>query len=118
MPIWVWFFLAALVLLAIAGLIVARSAVRRRRTDRLRQQFGPEYDRAVFEAGDEHAAEKELLARKRDRDKLDIRPLTAEALEDYGFRWRQVQTEFVDEPSSALDDADHLLTEVMRERGY
>jgi hypothetical protein len=118
MPIWVWFFLAALVFIAIAVLIVSRSAVRRRRTDRLRQQFGPEYDRAVFEAGDEQSAEKELLARKRNRDKLDIRPLTPEALHAYSDRWRQVQTAFVDNPSSALDDADRLLMEVMRERGY
>jgi hypothetical protein len=118
MPIWLWFFLAALVLIAIAGLIVARSTVRRRRTDRLRQQFGPEYDRAVFEAGGQQAAEKELVARKRERDKLDIRPLALEALEAYSLRWRQVQAAFVDSPSSALDDADRLLTEVMRERGY
>ncbi len=118
MPVWVWFFLAALVFIAIAGVIVARSAARRRRTDRLRQQFGPEYDRTVAETGEQHAAEKELVARKRKRDKLDIRPLTAEALQAYSHRWRQVQTAFVDSPSSALDDADRLLTEVMRERGY
>src|SRR5689334_2967567 len=118
MPIWVWFFLAALVLIAIAGLIVARSAVRRRRTDRLRQQFGPEYDRTVFETGEQRAAEKELVARKRERDKLDIRPLAPEALQLYSQRWLQVQTAFVDSPSSALDDANRLLTEVMHERGY
>src|SRR5689334_19354713 len=113
MPIWVWFYLAALVLLAIAGVIVMRSAVRRRRTDDLKQQFGPEYDRTVAETGEQHAAEKELAARKRKRDKLDIRPLTADALQNYSLRWRQVQTAFVDNPSSALDDADRLLTEVM-----
>ena len=118
MPIWVWFFLAALVLIAIAGLIVAMSAGRRRRTDRLKQQFGPEYDRTVAEAGEQQAAEKELVARKRKRDKLDIRPLSRDALQAYSQRWRQVQTAFVDNPSGALDDADRLLTEVMRERGY
>lgn len=118
MPIWVWFFLAALVFIAIAGVIVARSAARRRRTDHLKQQFGPEYDRTVAETGEPQAAEKELLARKRKRDKLDIRPLTPDALQAYSRRWRQVQTAFVDSPSSALDDADRLLIEVMRERGY
>jgi hypothetical protein len=118
MPIWLWFFLAALVLIAIAGLIVARSAVRRRRTDRLKQQFGSEYDRTVAETGEQHAAEKELVSRKRKRDKLDIRALTPDALQAYSHRWRQVQIAFVDSPSSTLDDADRLLTEVMRERGY
>ena len=118
MPLWVWFFLAALILIAIAGLVVALSAARSRRTDRLKQRFGPEYDRTVAETGEQQAAERELVARKRKRDKLDIRPLTPDALQAYSQRWRQVQTAFVDSPSSALDDADRLLTEVMRERGY
>ena len=118
MPVWGWFFIAALVLIAIAGLVVAVSAGRRRRTARLKQQFGPEYERTVADAGDQQAAEKELVARERKRNKLDIRPLTGDALQAYTHRWRQVQTAFVDNPSSALDDADRLLTEVMRERGY
>jgi hypothetical protein len=118
MPIWLWFFLAALVLVAIAGLIVAVSAGRRRRTDHLKAQFGPEYDRTVAETGEQQAAEKELIARKRKRNKLDIRPLSHDALQAYSDGWHQVQVEFVDSPSSALDDADRLLTEVMRERGY
>ncbi len=118
MPIWGWFFIAALVLLAIAGLIVALSAGRRRRTDRLKQQFGSEYDRTVAEAGEQQTAEKELVAREHKRKKLDIRPLSRDALQAYSHRWRQVQTAFVDSPSSALDDADGLLNDVMRERGY
>lgn len=118
MPIWVWFFLAALVLIAIAGVIVALSAGRRRRSDRLKQHFGPEYDRAVAETGEQQAAEKELIARQRKRDKLDIRPLNPQALQAYSHRWRQVQAAFVDSPSGALDESDRLLNEVMRERGY
>jgi hypothetical protein len=118
MPVWAWFFIAALVLIAIGGLIVAASTGRRKRTDRLKQQFGPEYDRAVADVGEQQAAEKELVARERKRNKLDIRPLTPDALQAYSQRWRRVQTAFVDNPSSALDDADRLLTEVMRERGY
>src|SRR4029079_12084665 len=88
------------------------------RTSRLKQHFGPEYDRTVAEVGEQQAAEKELVARERKRDKLDIRPLTRDALHAYSRRWREVQAAFVDSPSSALDDADRLLTEVMRERGY
>lgn len=118
MPIWGWFFIAAVALVAIAGLIVALSAARRRKTDRLKQQFGSEYDRTVAEAGEQQAAEKELVARERKRKKLDIRPLSRDALQAYSHRWLQVQTAFVDSPSSALDDADGLLNDVMRERGY
>ena len=118
MPVWAWFFIAALVLIAIGGLIVAASSGRRKRTDRLKQQFGPEYERTVADVGEKQAAEKELVARERKRNKLDIRPLTRDALQAYSQRWRHVQTAFVDNPSSALDDADRLLTAVMRERGY
>jgi hypothetical protein len=118
MPIWVWFFIAAIVLVVIAGLVIALPVSRRRRTNRLKHQFGPEYDRTVAEAGEQQAAEKELVAREHNRNKLDIRPLTRDALEAYSRRWLQVQTAFVDSPSSALDDADRLLNEVMRERGY
>ena len=118
MPIWGWFFIAAIVVVAVAGLIVATSAGRRKRTDRLKEQFGPEYERTVAEAGEQNAAEKELVARERKRDKLDIRPLTRAALKGYADRWHAVQTAFVDSPASAVGDADRLVTEVMRERGY
>jgi len=119
MPVWMWFFVAALVLIAITGLLVMISAGRRRRrTSDLKQQFGPEYDRTVAATGEQQAAEQELVARTRKRNELDIRPLTRDALHAYSSRWRHVQTAFVDSPSSALDDAERLLTEVMRERGY
>jgi len=118
MPVWMWFFAAALVLIVVTGLLVVVLGGRRRRTSRLQKQFGPEYDRAVAETGEQRAAEKELVARTRKRDKLDIRPLTRDALDAYSRRWRHVQSAFVDSPSDALDDAEGLLTEVMRERGY
>src|ERR1700754_1648735 len=118
MPIWGWFFIAALVLVAVAGLIVAISASGRKRTDRLKEQFGPEYERTVAEAGEQKAAEKELVARERKRDKLDIRPLTKAALKGYADRWRAVQTAFVDSPASALGDADRLRGEGGGERRY
>ena len=86
---WGWFFIAAIVVVAVAGLIVATSAGRRKRTDRLKEQYGPEYERTVAEAGEQKAAEKELVARERKRDKLDIRPLTRAALKGYADRWRR-----------------------------
>ena len=94
------------------------SASRRKRTARLQERFGPEYERTVLEAGEQKTAEKELAARERKRDKLNIVALTPEALAKYANRWQMVQTAFVDNPSSAVGDADRLVTEVMRERGY
>jgi hypothetical protein len=118
MPVWGWILIAAMVVIIAVVIIAAISAGRRKRTDQLKERFGPEYERTVSEAGEQKAAEKELAARERKRDKLDIRPLTRHALEEYTGRWRAVQTEFVDNPSSAVGDADRLVTEVMRERGY
>ena len=118
MPAWSWILIAAAVVIAVGvGVMVAR-ANRRKRTDRLREHFGPEYERAVGEAGDQGAAEKELVERERNRKKLDIVALAPESRAKYAEHWHTVQTAFVDDPSRAVGDADRLVTQVMRERGY
>src|SRR4051795_5558359 len=108
MPNWIWIVIAVVVVIVIVAVVGPRRG--RGDSDRLKQRFGPEYDRTVSEAGDERAAEKELLARERKRDKLDIRPLSPAALNGYANRWRAVQTAFVDHPSSAVGEADLLVT--------
>ena len=119
MPAWSWIVIAAAVVIVVAmAVIVARSVNRRKRSERLKNHFGPEYERAVGEAGDQRAGEKELVARERKRQKLDIVALAPEAHAKYAERWRTVQTAFVDNPSRAVGDADRLVTQVMRERGY
>jgi hypothetical protein len=118
MPVWVWIVGAAVLVIAAVVIVAAAAANRRNRTHRLKEHFGPEYDRAVFEAGDRQAAEKELAARERKRSKLDIRPLTHDEHATFTRHWQLVQTGFVDDPSSALGDADRLVTAIMRERGY
>jgi hypothetical protein len=118
MPVWGWILIAAIVVILALAIIVGRPALKRRRTERLREKFGPEYARTVTEAGDQRAAEADLAAREQKRKKLDIVPLSLESGEKYAERWRMVQTAFVDNPSSAVGDADQLVIEVMRERGY
>ena len=119
MPAWSWIVIAAAVVIVVAmAVIVARSVNRRKRSERLKNHFGPEYERAVGEAGDQRAGEKELVARERKRQKLDIVALAPEAHAKYAEHWRTVQTAFVDNPSKAVGDADRLVTQVMRERGY
>ena len=119
MPAWSWIVIAAAVVIVVAmAVIVARSVNRRKRSERLKNHFGPEYERAVGEAGDQRAGEKELVARERKRQKLDIVALAPEAHAKYAEHWRTVQTAFVDNPSRAVGDADRLVTQVMRERGY
>lgn len=119
MPAWSWVVIAAAVVIVVAlAVIVGRSAIRRKRTERLKNHFGPEYERAVGEAGDQGTAEKELVARERKRQKLEIVALAPESRAKYAELWRTVQTAFVDNPSRAVGDADRLVTQVMRDRGY
>ena len=119
MPVWEWILIAASVFIVVAAVIVTASLVRsRRKTARMKEHYGREYERLVSETGDQKAAEKELTARERKRDTLDIVPLTPSALSDFATRWRQVQTGFVDNPATAVGVADRLVTAVMRARGY
>ncbi|MGO9928265.1 MAG: hypothetical protein ACLPLP_19610 [Mycobacterium sp.] len=119
MPVWEWILIAASLVIVAAAVIVTASLVRsRRQTARMKQHYGAEYERLVSERGDDKAAEKELTARERKRDSLDIVPLTPSALSDFATRWHQVQTGFVDNPATAVGVADRLVTEVMRVRGY
>lgn len=103
--------------IVIAG-VVAWVMVRRRRTERLRTRFGPEYERAVRESGKVGAAESELRAREDRRAKLDIRPLEPVARDRYLQSWGEVQARFVDGPGGAVQQADQLVLMVMRDRGY
>jgi hypothetical protein len=102
--------------LALAAFGVALA--RRRRSESLREQFGPEYERSVAEAGDRKSAETDLRERQRRHNKLEIRELRPEERERFQQSWNSVQRDFVDDPERALRDADRLVVEVMRVRGY
>jgi predicted nucleic acid-binding protein len=115
MPVWAWILIGVGVVVVIA---VALFAADRRRSQHLEEKFGPEYGRAVRERGDRRAAESELREREQVRDRLEITPLSDRQRERYGREWEGVQSAFVDNPSSAVADADRLVAEVMRERGY
>ena len=106
--------IVVVVLLVVVGLLL----LRQRRSAQLREGFGPEYDRALDEHGDQRAAEAELRERRDRRRSYDIKPLEESARQRYIERWKATQAKFVDQPASALTDADELLAEVMRERGY
>jgi hypothetical protein len=113
---WVWVLIAVLVLVVVA--VAGWSVARRRRSARLKEHFGPEYDRTVGDLGEQRAAEAELLAREKKRKKLDIVDLTPEVRQEHAVVWARVQTDFVDDPQDAVGRAERLVTRVMRERGY
>jgi hypothetical protein len=116
MPVWAWIVIGVLLVAAVA--LIAWAAWQRSRTRRLQQRFGPEYERAIEEREDKRQAEAELTARERRRSELDIRPLDPSDRERYSEEWRRVQAEFVDHPVEAVREADRLVGDVMRERGY
>jgi hypothetical protein len=109
--------LVAVIFLILGG-IVGMALMRVQRTKRLKERFGPEYERAVNEIGDKRQAENELDSRLAHVNTLDIRPLTAEEVNRYALEWQKTQTEFVDEPLTALQKADRLIQDVMKARGY
>ena len=110
--------LVAIVVVIILLALLAFFAGRQRRSRRLQDKFGPEYERTVEQSGDRRAAEAELLDRAERRQRLDIVPLEPEARTRYLEAWRNTQAQFVDEPAEATREADRLVTSVMRDRGY
>ena len=88
------------------------------RRRRLRQRFGPEYDRLVGERDSRLKAEAELAAREKRVRGLDIRPLNPAAQARYTNEWSSIQERFVDEPAQSVGDAQRLVMAVMSDRGY
>jgi hypothetical protein len=107
---------AAILLGAILVAVVRKS--RLKRTAALRDNFGPEYDRALEQHGSVDRAERELLARQKRREELDIRLLSEEQCDHFSAEWGRVQQLFVDDPNGAVVEADRLVKDVMRTRGY
>jgi FtsZ-interacting cell division protein ZipA len=116
MDTWVWIVIAVVAVIVL--LAIVWSATRAKRSRSLQDQFGREYDRTVDETGDRRAAEKELRDRQKQHEQLDIRPLSPESRDRYARRWQSTQTRFVDDPRGAVAEADTLVQEVMKERGY
>src|SRR5829696_921605 len=110
--------LVAILVVIVLLALLAFFAGRQRRSRKLQDRFGPEYDRTVSQAGDRRAAEAELLDRTERRQQLDIVPLEPEARTRYLEAWRNTQAQFVDDPVEATREADRLITSVMRDRGY
>lgn len=101
----------------IAGL-VAWILLQNRRSKHLRSKFGPEYQRAIQEHGDRRKAEADLEHREERVQRLHVRPLAAQDRDRFIQAWKSDQAQFVDDPEKSVSEADRLITEVMRVRGY
>ncbi|MEV5754553.1 hypothetical protein AB0L00_42665 [Actinoallomurus sp. NPDC052308] len=106
--------IVAVLVVAALGLFAWRQQQRRR----LRERFGPEYDRTVERHDSAREAEQELRAREQRHRELQIRDLDPTVRDRYRADWQRVQEHFVDSPQSAVAEADNLLVRVMKDRGY
>lgn len=108
-----------IVVVALVAIIVGAYAYsRQRRTQALRSRFGPEYDRVVGEEHNVRRAEGVLEFREKTRKTLAIRELSRTDQVAFEQRWNGVQSQFVDDPSGAVLQADALVSKVMEVRGY
>jgi len=112
----VWQIIAIGVAVAIVAAL-AWWSYQRSRTQHLRERFGPEYDRRVSLLG-QTRAESELARSEARVRKMKIQPLSSTARGQFLQEWRLCQARFVDDPSGSVNDADRILTDIMRTRGY
>jgi hypothetical protein len=106
--------LIVVIAIAAIGMILIWQRENRRK---LRARFGPEYDRVAREQG---TWKGETILRQREKriSTLPIHSLSNERREQFAARWRSIQERFVDDPHSAVEQADHLIDELLKARGY
>lgn len=107
---------AAIVVLLL--IVLAWLLKRQRQSSRLRERFGPEYNRVVAERGDRAKAEAELLAREKRVERLKILPLSPADATKFTQEWGVLQSRFVDNPRGVVMQADRLVRDLMIKRGY
>ena len=108
----------AVVGIAVLAVIAVWLLMKRRRTAALRARFGPEYDRVLHSTKTAAEAERELQQRQRRVESFSLRSLSREQAEQLTASWRTVQARFVDDPPTAVVEADRLIEDAMRSRGY
>jgi len=115
-PINTFIIVAAVIIVALAA--IGWAVMQRRRSLKLRQRFGPEYDRAMNEFGGKTKAEAELTKREQRVARLNLIPITAADAARFSDAWSALQGRFVDNPKGVPAEADILVRELMVKRGY
>jgi hypothetical protein len=107
--------IAALVLIALAAWRIHN---KKKQSRQLEERFGPEYSRSMEHLGSRRKAESELKARERRAEQFTIVPLAPSEAARFSETWKDLQGRFVDNPKSAVVQADQLVRDLMLERGY
>ncbi len=112
-----WIIVAALMALILVAL-GACVYLRRNKSHKLQERFGPEYDRTVSELGSRTKGESELKAREKRVERLEILPLAPPEAARFSEAWQALQGRFVDNPKGVVVQAEQLVRELMEKRGY
>jgi hypothetical protein len=108
-----------LVIVAVIAIAVAAWAyLQREKTLKLRNKYGPEYDRLADQEHSARRAETVLEMREKRVAQFNIRSLRPEEITRFAENWRAVQEHFVDNPREAVLQADRLISEALKTRGY
>jgi hypothetical protein len=103
----------------VAIAVALRIYFRKAKSTKLLTKFGPEYGRLVErERGNTRRAETILDERQKRVSKFPIRSLSREECDRFAADWRRTQEHFVDDPRGAVSDADALVKQALRTRGY
>ena len=111
------------VILGIAAVLIGAVLImlisgRRRRTKGLRQKYGTEYDHTMKNSKNRRAAEETLREREKHVGTLNIRTLDEKELNEYHQKWIQIQANFVNDPTRAVEEANQLISAAMVARGF
>lgn len=113
--------LVALAVLAVVALVWF--ALPRLRARELAKSSAPDHERRVI--ADAPAGRLEPVATgvvepraPEPVKRITIKPLSSDDAIRFGAAWRQLQSQFVDDPETALSEADRLVGDVMSMRGY
>src|SRR5262245_57878978 len=114
----VWQSIATGVVIFLGVALLVWWIYERNRTHHLRERFGPEYERRIASAGNRRRAESELAHSEERVERLKDHPLAPSDQTRFTEEWRLCQARFVDDPGGAVNEADRILTDIMRAHGY
>jgi hypothetical protein len=110
--------IAIVALLVVTGAVVVFAMQNDKKRRDLREGFGPEYHQTLSRTGSRSEAERELKERQKRVSSFDLKPLMSADAARFSDEWRRTQERFVDDPKAAIGDADRLVQDVMKARGY
>lgn len=109
--------IVAAILALILGAVLSFIMRRRARREDARRRYGAEYDRTSEELGSGQEAERDLRKR-REWMEGEIQPLSEDSRKRFDARWQRVERNFLNDPGTALEEADRMVAEVLAERNY